>query len=87
MDKTKLQNLLADLHRELSTTGSVDAESRRLLDQVLRDIQQLSPPLGEQAPEGATAQLREAALRLEAEHPRLAGALGQLSDTLAKLGI
>jgi hypothetical protein len=31
--------------------------------------------------------LREAALRLEAEHPRLASALGQLSDTLAKLGI
>lgn len=87
MDKTKLQNLLADLHRELNTTGSVDAESQRLLDQVLRDIEQLAPARAQQAPAGTTAQLREAALRLEAEHPRLAGALGQLSDTLAKLGI
>jgi hypothetical protein len=85
MDKTKLHNLLADLHRELSTAGSLDPESRRMLDQVLSDIKHLAPPA--QGAEGATAQLREAALRIEAEHPRLATALGQLSDTLAKLGI
>ena len=33
MDKTRLQNLLTDLHRELSSAGSIDPESRRLLDQ------------------------------------------------------
>ncbi len=86
MDKTRLQQLLADLHRELSGANAVDPESRKMLDQVLRDIQQLSPATNP-VPDGATAQLQEAALRLEAEHPRLASALGQLSDTLAKLGI
>ena len=88
MDKTTLQRLLADLHRELSTATSVDPESRRMLEQVLADIQDLAPPTvpGRQ-PGGATAQLQEAALRLEAEHPRLAGAIGQLGDALAKLGI
>ncbi len=87
MDRTKIRQLLADLHRELSGATSVDPESRRMLDQVLRDIQHLTGDAPGRVPEGATAQLREAALRLEAEHPRLANALGQLTDTLAKLGI
>lgn len=87
MDKTRLQKLLADLHRELSNANTVDPESRRMLDQVLTDIRELTGKASGQAPDSATAQLQEAALRLEAEHPRLATALGQLGDTLAKLGI
>jgi hypothetical protein len=87
MDKAKLQHLLADLHRELSGATSLDAESRGMLEQVLQDIRNLAPAAPGKVPEGATEQLREAALRLEAEHPRLATTLGQLGDTLAKLGI
>jgi hypothetical protein len=87
MDSNKLQKLLTDLHRELSGASSVDPESRRMLDQVLKDIRELTGRAAHEVPEGATAQLQEAALRLEAEHPRLAAALGQLGDTLAKLGI
>ena len=86
MDNNRLQRLLTDLHRELSGATAVDAESRRMLEQVLNDIRQLSPPGGD-AEDSATAQIQEAALRLEAEHPRLAAALGQLGDTLSKLGI
>lgn len=87
MDKTRLQALLTELHRELSAAGSVDAESRRLIDQVLVDIRQLTPESAEPPADDPAAQLREAALRIEAEHPRLSTALGQLADTLAKLGI
>ena len=87
MNSTRLQKLLADLHRELTGATSIDPESRKLLDQVLADIRELTGKDPDEAGEGATAQLQEAALRLEAEHPRLAAALGQLGDTLAKLGI
>lgn len=86
MDPKKLQQLLADLHRELAGATRVDPDTRRMLEQVLRDIHQLTPA---PAPASAspTAQLREAALRLEAGHPQLASAIGQLGDALAKLGI
>ncbi len=88
MDQTKLQRLLSDLHRELSEATTVDPAARGMLEQVLRDIQQLPPAsAAAEVPGSVTAQLQEAALRLEAEHPRLAGAIGQLSDALAKLGI
>lgn len=89
MDSAKLHKLLEELHRELSGATALDAGSRKMLDQVLADVRRLgapqSPPVQDAG--DATAQLREAALRLEAEHPRLASALGQLTDTLAKLGI
>jgi hypothetical protein len=85
MDPNRLQALLTELHRELAGAESLDAESRQMLERVLDDVRRLGSP-GEAA-EPPTGQLQEAALRLEAEHPRLAAALGQLGDALAKLGI
>lgn len=87
MDTHRLRELLAELHRELSGAGPVDAETRQLLDEVLGDIRQLTGEPAGAVAEGTTAQLREAALRLESAHPQLAHVIGQLSDTLAKLGI
>ncbi len=87
MDRTRLRKLLEALHEELAGATTVDAESRRMLEQALQEIRQLTEHSPEKIPESATAQLREAALRVEAEHPRLAGVVGQLTDTLAKLGI
>jgi hypothetical protein len=86
MEPRKLQQLLEELHQELRMAKSVDPASRKLLEQLLDDISQVTGEgaAGSQSP---TGQLREAALRLEAEHPRLAAALGQLGDALAKLGI
>ena len=88
MDKNRLRELLADLHRELTGAGPVDAETRLLLDQVLEDLRRLTgeQPAGTLA-DGTTSQLREAALRLESAHPQLANVIGQLTDTLSKLGI
>ena len=88
MDPKRLHELLGELHAELKTATSLDEESRRMLQQVLDDVTSLGGPDGPgKDAGGATEQLREAALRLETEHPRLAGALGQLGDALAKLGI
>ncbi len=88
MNQTRLQQLLSELHRELAAAGSLDADSRRMLEQVLADLRALDPAAGGGlAAAGPAAQLQDAALRLEAGHPRLAGALGQLGDALAKLGI
>jgi len=85
MNPDKLHRLLSDLHRELSGPGTLDEESRRLLGQVLEDVARMAPPAEPDVP--PALQLREAALRLEAEHPKLAAAMGQLGDALAKLGI
>jgi hypothetical protein len=86
MARDRIKTLLTELHRELAGTRSMDPESRRLLDQVLQDVADLGAVPGA-APDSATARLQEAALRVEAEHPRLAAMLGTLGDTLAKLGI
>ncbi|MFO1355204.1 MAG: DUF4404 family protein [Gammaproteobacteria bacterium] len=85
MDKDRLQALLAELHRELAGAGPLDPESRRLLDQVLQDVRQLAADQPARA--GDAGQFAQAALRLEASHPRLAALLGQVADSLAKLGI
>jgi hypothetical protein len=37
--------------------------------------------------EDARDQLQAAAVNFESEHPRIAGVLGNITDTLAKLGI
>lgn len=86
MEPQKLQQLLAELHRELGAAQSLDPASRELLEQLRADISKLTAP-GQAPTTQPAGQLREAALRLEAEHPRLAAALGQLGDALAKLGI
>lgn len=87
MDKDRLQALLAELHRELAGAGSLDGESRRLIDQLLQDMQRLATDQPSRADAGDAGQLEQAALRLEAGHPRLAALLGQIADTLAKIGI
>lgn len=87
MSNDRLRELLGELHGELSRARAVDPEVRRLLAQLLEDIHAVTGEPAAALPEGVTTQLRETALRIEAEHPRLANALGQLSDTLAKLGI
>lgn len=86
MEPRKLRQLLAELHQELQAAQSIDPDSRRLLEQLLEDIRPIIGQ-GRAAAGFPVGELREAALRLEAEHPRLAAALGQLGDALAKLGI
>jgi Domain of unknown function (DUF4404) len=82
----RLQQLLRELHTELSNSDSIDAESRRQLQDLAEDIEAAVAASGVPEGEGGN-QLQQAVLEFETEHPRIAGILGQIADTLAKLGI
>jgi chromosome segregation ATPase len=86
MAQENLRGLLAQLHTRLGQARSLDAESRRLLTTLSRDIERA---LGRASEETAPARnnLESVAVKLEAEHPGLAGAVRQLIDALGKAGI
>jgi hypothetical protein len=85
-----LQQTLRDLHRELADVPQLDPDQRAMLEAALADIQQALAQHGEVgtvrdvAPADA---LENAAVRLETEHPGLAGTVRAFVDALAKAGI
>lgn len=85
MSDQELRKLLAELHRRLKDTQTLDPESRKLAATVVGDIEKAlaSDEPGSVAPEPVEA----LAVRFEAEHPSLAGVLRQIMDTLGKAGI
>ena len=88
MPKQELRTRLADLHAELGKTSSVDAESRRLLEEVLHDIQGvLEPQSGSSEPETLSERLRDATHSFEESHPTLYTVVGRVVDALANMGI
>jgi hypothetical protein len=64
----------------------MDAETRALLAHIANDIERV---LHEGAPEdaGLADRLETATVKFEASHPKLARALSEVTDALAKLGI
>jgi hypothetical protein len=85
-----LQHTLGELRRELRDAGQLAPEDRALLESTMHDIQHI---LGRDAAVKSEAEsapgevLEGAAVRLEAEHPGVAGAVRALVDALAKAGI
>jgi hypothetical protein len=86
--KQRLNKLLEDLHTELSSADALDDQAKEQLRDIAREIEGAVGP-DEDKGMGAEAmnQLEEAAVDFQSEHPRLAGILSQITDTLAKLGI
>ena len=85
-----LQRTLAELRQELAEAGPLATDERALLESTMRDIQRLLGRDDGSAAEAAAAPgevLEGAAVRLEAEHPGVAGAVRALVDALAKAGI
>lgn len=86
MDSQQLKQTLKRIHAELESTGSADEELKELLGDLDDDIHRLT-----QRQDDESASLGErveaAALGFEAEHPRVAMLLKELSDSLAKLGL
>jgi len=85
--KQRLQTLLKELHTELADTSAMDDQSRQELLQLAGEIEVSvggEPSADAPSPD---EQLQQAVLEFEAEHPRIAGILGQIADTLSKLGI
>jgi hypothetical protein len=85
MSSQDLGALLAELHERLSSTRSLDPESRGLLTTVARDIEQALK--NDDASAVAAEPVEALAVRFEADHPSLAGVLRQIMDTLSKAGI
>jgi len=84
---SELKQTVRNLHEELAKAQQLGPEDRALLETALADIRRAL----ESAPTTGTAdggdRLEGAAVRLEAEHPGLAGAIRSVLDALAKAGI
>src|SRR4051794_29933307 len=100
MTEESLRQLLARVHERLSTTNSVDPESREMLATVMRDIDgalgrgTASPepvsavPVSPEARVSGTApRIEELAVRFEADHPTIAQLLRQIGALLGQAGI
>lgn len=85
-----LHHTLAELRRELAEAGTLAPEDRALLEAAVRDILQALEPATTVESDATPAPgeaLEGAAVRLEAEHPGVAGAVRALVDALGKAGI
>jgi hypothetical protein len=88
----QLQQSLSQLHQALVGMPRVDDASKRLLREVLADIERLLDPLDtESTSASASAQslprLEALAIEFEAEHPALAGGLREFIDLLGRAGL
>ena len=87
MEQKRLHNLLVELDQELKRAQSLDDKSQELVEQVLADVRRLDGPADPDEHQSAEARLRELVLRFETDHPRLSQVVGQVADTLGKMGI
>lgn len=85
-----LRETLLELQRELAEARLLAPEERALLEATMHSIEQAlaeaTPVADEETPAPGDA-LEGAAVRLEAEHPGVAGAVRALVDALSKAGI
>jgi hypothetical protein len=89
MNREELRERLTQLHSELRQLPSVGDGERELLRELERDIQGLLTPGGEREPDytGFGERLKTGVELFEASHPRATMLMGQLIDTLTKMGI
>jgi hypothetical protein len=88
--RKRLKNLLKELHAELDGADSMDVASRDQLVALAKDIEDtlgVDVSAVDDSDGSDDSPLSKAALEFETDHPRVAGILGQIADTLSKLGI
>ncbi len=86
--KQRLNQLLEELHTELGSTDTLDDQAKEQLRDIAQEIEgAVGPDEDKDLGSDAMNQLEQAAVGFESEHPRLAGILAQIIDTLSKLGI
>jgi hypothetical protein len=84
MSQESLHSALARLHLELQGSPQLDAESRRLLDELTADISRTREPT---ASDVHASRLEALAVRFEAGHPDLAASLRGIADALGRIGL
>jgi uncharacterized protein DUF4404 len=88
-----LEHSLAELHAKLAAAPRLDEGSRKLLHDVLHDIERLlresrQPRQPRQTPaSAATRRLETLAVDFEADHPSLAASLREFIDLLGRAGL
>jgi uncharacterized protein DUF4404 len=87
-----LRGLLSRVHERLHKEGgSLDAESRKLLSTLVRDIDRALGKGGRRSVADAagahTPRLESLAVRFEADHPGLAEVVREIIDALGRVGI
>jgi hypothetical protein len=83
-----LKQTVHSLHEELGKAEQLGPDDRALLESALADIRRALESTPAAAPaSGHGDALEGAAVRLEAGHPGLAGAVRAMIDALAKAGI
>jgi hypothetical protein len=85
MSEESLRRHLEALRGELAATRKLDGDTRAKLDRLADEI---DAALGADEPDYGLLRGRvaDATLRFEAEHPRFARVLSDVTDTLAQLG-
>lgn len=84
---TELRQTLSHLHDELQQAQRLAPEDRVLLETVLADIRRVLDDSAASPARDRGDRLEGAAVKLEAGHPGLAGAIRAVLDALAKAGI
>lgn len=90
MEKQPLRETLIKLQAELDQTRSVDETERELLHGLMRDVQELLERSGEDPSHqhrSLSDRLKDTIQKLEASHPTLTTAMGQVVDALSRMGI
>jgi hypothetical protein len=85
-DPKQLDAAISTLRAEIQALDRGDDKARQRLEQLIRDIESSrgsAPGLGESVGE----RLKASILHFEASHPRLAGVMGELVETLSNMGI
>jgi Domain of unknown function (DUF4404) len=90
----QLQQYLSQLHAELVRIPSVDESSKRLLREVLNDIERLlssggtaQRAAGSGVAEMPLSRLEGLAVEFEADHPSVAASLREFIDLLGRAGV
>jgi hypothetical protein len=84
MSQQSLHAALARLHQELQGSPQLDAESRRLLDELTADIGRAREAI---AGDAHASRLEALAARFEAGYPDLAARLRGIADALGRIGL
>ena len=83
MSSKRIRTLLAELDKELKSTGEIDAKTRGLLSKLNDDLDEIAPGSADSVSDSA----RELESRFAATHPIAARITREIADLLAKMGI
>jgi hypothetical protein len=83
LNSEKIRTLLAELDKELKSTGEIDDETRELLSKLNDELDEIAPGSDDSLSDSA----RELESRFAAKHPVAERITREIADLLANMGI